>query len=303
MDREENLHLIWCSQQDGSYLINYRKLLAGGWPSGGWGEIETLSPPPASPPLPLLNCREEKINAGWFLDKKLWQQELTAQGWQEGISGPEIPDCLVIHSCSSADRELPPATARILGQGPPPNSTLVPATAPSRPGWEPYFQQLDTYSKGLIHRAAGLTAAKGELKRALEAKEKEMFWISQHSQQKIGTLTGSLQQKNRELAELEGKLQQTIASLKEKTERSHRQWAEEKKRYQQKNRELEKESRQLQQMLLEKERTIAGIEAQLQELKENIARIKEENRSLQHRMEQPLPRLREWLGRIFQSKP
>lgn len=303
VDRQQNLRLIWSSQQDRRYYISYRQLSTGGWPSGGWGEIETISPPLDNPPFPLLNCREGKITAGWLSGGGFRQFELTGEGWQEKASSQEAPDYLLLRSCCPVDWESPPVTTWILGRGTLPGLELIPATAPPHPGWDPYFRQLDTYSKHLVHQASELTAAKVQLERVLEAKQKEMFWVSQHSRRKIGTLTESLQQKDRELQELESKFQQTIDSLKQKTEQFRQQWAEEKKRYQLQITRLEKESRQLQQMLLEKENTIAKAETHIQELKQGLARLQEENQILHHRLEQSPPGILEWLGKVFQRKP
>ncbi|HHX87801.1 MAG TPA: hypothetical protein GX693_06465 [Firmicutes bacterium] len=305
VDRQQNLHLVWSSQKDHRHYISYRQLSTGGWPSAGWKEIETISPPLDSPPFPLLNCREEKITAGWFClpGGNLWQLELTGEGWQEKVSSQEIPDYLLIRSCHPQDWEYSPVTSWILGRGALPGLELIPATAPPHPGWDLYFRQLDVYSKHLINQASELTATKAQLERVLEAKQKEMFWVSQHSRRKIGALTQNLQQKDRELQELESKFQHTVDGLKEKTVQSRQQWVEEKKRYQLQITRLEKESRQLQQMLLEKENSISKAEERIQELKQGVARLQEENQLLQGRLEQSPSGIKEWLGRIFQYKP
>ena len=78
----------------------------------------------------------------------------------------------MLRSCYPPGWELPPATTWILGQGTLNTIELVTATAPPRPGWAPYFQQLDTYSRNLIQEATGLTAAKGELEQALKSKQR-----------------------------------------------------------------------------------------------------------------------------------
>ncbi len=305
IDRGQNLHLIWNSRQDRKYHLNYRKFSSGGWPSGGWKEIETISSPLEDPPYPLLYYRKGTITAGWFCKSRemLWLYKLGDKGWQEITGGQKIPDHRLICSCHPVEWEFPPATAWILGQGDLPDLELISATAPPEPGLDPLFKQLDTYSRGLIHQASRLTAAKGLLELKLEAKQKEISWRSEHSRRKIGTLTDSLQQKDRELQDLENKFKQTVDGLKGKTEQSRLQWSEEKKRYQQQISQLEKESRQLQQMLLEKESTIAKIETQVQELKQGITRLKEEKQALRDRLEQPLPRIKELLGSIFQYRP
>ena len=302
VDRQQNLHLLWSSRQDGHYYINYRQLTAGGWPSGGWRGVEVISPPLGSPAFPLLNYREETITAGWVSGGKFWQSMLVGREWHEKIGGQEIPGYMLIFSCHPVDWESPPATAWILGQGPLPQLELVAATAPQQPGWDPYFKELNLYSKHLIHRASELTATKGHLERSLEAKQREMFWMSQHKRKKIGALTQSLQQKNRELQELEEKLQQTIDSLKNKTEKSRREWHEKKKSYQLQVTQKEEESRQLKQMLLEKENTIARSEARIQELQKSTLRLQKENQLLQRRLEQSSPGIRKWLGKVFQPR-
>ncbi len=304
IDRQHNLHLIWRAQREQQHFVNYRQFIAGGWPVGGWKEIEILSPPLDRPPFPLLDCEEGIISAGWLGDGKLWRFTLTTEGWRETIGGQEIPDYRLLRSCRPLDDwESLPITTWVVGKGSPPALELATATTPMPAGWEPYFKQLDSYSRDLVQQVSELSVAGDHLERALEAKQKEIFWVSQQSQKKMGALTKSLQQKDQELQVLEEKLQQALSGLKQKTEQSHRQWEEEKKRYQSKISQLEKEHQQLQKMLLEKENTIVKEKARIKELNQGLEQLQKENQVLKEHLEKPLPGIKKWLGKIFQTRP
>lgn len=301
VDPGHNLHVIWAEARETQYTVNYRLMVRGGWPAGGWKQETAISPALDQKPFPLFSEHSGQPAMGWLEPDALCLYRYSQGTWEKTSKQP--PDGAILTRVSTLSTEGVPANYWALTRegSPLPALTIEPAADESREA-ALEFEKLHQYSEALINRASTLSTAKSRLEQTLEEKKKELTWISQQNKKNLQALQQSLNEKDKELHEIEEKFKQTINSLKTKMEQIRKSAEEDRKHTANQIQEYKKERRQFDQMLKEKENTIDKLNTRCREQEQHLKQMHAESKALAAQLEQKGGFMK-LLGKLIHKKP
>lgn len=306
LDRQQNLHAVWCAAGESKYFVHYRLMLKAGWPAGGWKQEVAISPELDSAPFPFFVYRKTGPAMCWLHAHELNSFKFTDKGWEKEsplhLNDPRLLRCISLgqEGCVQSYWKV------IDGDGLPDEDSAAPAPVDTEDYLEdpgPDFEKLQQYSESLLDRAASLSKTKTRLEQVVDQKKKELSWMARQNRETVSNLRQSLAEKDRELHELEEKFNQAVNSLKSKTDQNRKSFEAEKKRYFSELQSLKKERRQFEQIMKEKENTISRLDSRIRQQEYHLKQLQEENEWLAAQLRDRGWSFSKFIRKLLHNKP